>query len=272
MIQSHATDLYDNNTDQHIRRLRLAMGSWVAIEACAGVASLALVGVERAYAALLQVETLMHPTNAGSDIAAINSATAGQELHVHPWTYGCLSICQQLHEWSDGHFDPAIPTGGGSISDLRLKPPDLVTVLNRLHLDLGGIAKGFAVDRAVETLMAAQCSTGLVNAGGDLRAFGSAAQRVLLRTGTTHPHSLSLCNQSLAVSDPAAANHPLEYLECYTRRPMVLAATGPIAVIAPTAAIADALTKPLRFLHEEQRVQLLARCAAQAIAWTPAVE
>jgi FAD:protein FMN transferase len=272
MIQFQPIDITDNNAERRVRRLRLAMGSWVAIEACGATSALALTGVERAYAALQLVEKLMHPTRVGSDIARINSAAAGQKLQVHPWSYWCLSICQQLHGQSGGHFDPAIPPGRGSISDLRLTSPDQVTVLQRLYLDLGGIAKGFAVDRAVEALIAAQCITGLVNAGGDLRAFGSAAQQVLLRTSATHQHCVSICNQSLAVSDPAASDHPLEYLECYSRRPIALAATGPIAVIAPTAAIADALTKPLRFLNKEQCAQLLERCESNAVEWARAVE
>jgi thiamine biosynthesis lipoprotein ApbE len=41
-----------------------------------------------------------------------------------------------------------------------------------LIVDLGGIAKGFAVDRAVKALKCAGLASGVVNAGGDLRVFG----------------------------------------------------------------------------------------------------
>jgi thiamine biosynthesis lipoprotein len=40
------------------------------------------------------------------------------------------------------------------------------------RIDLGGIAKGYAVDMAVEVLKAYGVTTGMVNAGGDLRVFG----------------------------------------------------------------------------------------------------
>lgn len=51
----------------------------------------------------------------------------------------------------------------------------------RLLIDLGGIAKGFAVDCAVNCLRAHGASAGLVNAGGDLRAFGMITWRIHVR-------------------------------------------------------------------------------------------
>ncbi len=44
--------------------------------------------------------------------------------------------------------------------------------------DLGGIAKGFAVDRAVKILKCAGRHAGIVNAGGDLRVFGLESELV----------------------------------------------------------------------------------------------
>jgi len=42
-----------------------------------------------------------------------------------------------------------------------------------VHIDLGGIAKGYAVDRALMALRTAGCRGALVNAGGDLAVFGN---------------------------------------------------------------------------------------------------
>jgi thiamine biosynthesis lipoprotein len=69
-----------------------------------------------------------------------------------------------------------------------------------LALDLGGIAKGYAIDRAIEALRAAGCVSGLVNAGGDLRVYGR-SEAVLLRRadGTCAP--LTLTHAALAVTD-----------------------------------------------------------------------
>lgn len=53
-------------------------------------------------------------------------------------------------------------------------------------LDLGGIAKGFAVDRAVRTLREHGIDNALVNAGGDMRALGRRGERPW-RIGIRHP-------------------------------------------------------------------------------------
>src|SRR5262249_52482776 len=54
-----------------------------------------------------------------------------------------------------------------------------------LWIDLSGIAKGYAVDRAIDVLRAAGADQVSVNAGGDLRVSGGGAERVLLRTDQT---------------------------------------------------------------------------------------
>lgn len=47
-----------------------------------------------------------------------------------------------------------------------------VTLPRGVGLDLGGIAKGLAVDAAIERLRALEIEAALVNAGGDLAAYG----------------------------------------------------------------------------------------------------
>ena len=62
---------------------------------------------------------------------------------------------------------------GGGWREVRLDPAArLVTLPPRVGVDLGGIAKGLAVDAAVERLSAAGLGPVMVNAGGDLRVQG----------------------------------------------------------------------------------------------------
>ncbi len=58
------------------------------------------------------------------------------------------------------------------MSDLRLEENRLSTTNPAVQLDLGGYAKGYAVDRAIEALRAMGIENAIVNAGGDLRAIG----------------------------------------------------------------------------------------------------
>ena len=55
-------------------RLRLAMGTWVAIEAHHEQRPALLPAIEAAFAAVLEVDWLMHPHRTGSDLARINQA------------------------------------------------------------------------------------------------------------------------------------------------------------------------------------------------------
>src|SRR4051812_27096948 len=71
--------------------------------------------------------------------------------------------------------------GSGSWRDIILESAGRVRFRRPLLIDFGGIAKGFAVDRAVEILKRKRVMAAIVNAGGDLRVFGSASQLVHLR-------------------------------------------------------------------------------------------
>src|SRR5207237_9076434 len=78
-----------------------------------------------------------------------------------------------------------------------------VRLARAVRFDLGGIAKGFAVDRAVQILRRARLAFGLVNAGGDLRAFGNRRWPVHVRCPDAPGELLqlgSLSNGAVATS------------------------------------------------------------------------
>jgi thiamine biosynthesis lipoprotein len=134
-----------------------------------------------------------------SDVSRLNRHAWRTALRVHPWTYAVLAEAQRVARASEGLFDvsvarvlvargllPAprgvrVPDPRACYRDIRLLPGFRVRFHRPLLLDLGGIAKGFAVDRALQRLRSAGIDSALVNAGGDLRCFGPAAQRVHVR-------------------------------------------------------------------------------------------
>jgi thiamine biosynthesis lipoprotein len=83
---------------------------------------------------------------------------------------------------------------------MDLAPPHRVIAHLPLRLDLGGIAKGYAVDRALAALRAAGCRRGLVNAGGDLAVFGADGHCVVIRNHG-RDSIVELNNAALATSD-----------------------------------------------------------------------
>ncbi|HYN01331.1 MAG TPA: FAD:protein FMN transferase [Vicinamibacteria bacterium] len=99
-----------------------------------------------------------------SDISRVNHLAAGQAARVSPWTMECLQIAWHVHALTGGAFDAAI---GSGLERLDLDP-DGFTVRAReggAGLDLGGIGKGYAVDRMAEVLEEWEIPRALVHGG-----------------------------------------------------------------------------------------------------------
>jgi thiamine biosynthesis lipoprotein len=227
---------------------------------------------EAAFAAMAEADRLMSVHRADSDVGRLNRA-AGRPIEVHPWTFEVLELALELHRASEGVFDitatplaPEAPPGR-----LALLPGLAARLLGPgASLDLGGIAKGYAVDRALDALRAAGAPAGLVNAGGDIAVFGPEAVPVAVRDPRRPDRllwRLDLRDAALAASggrhDPAhgtdvaapAVLHPA------TRRPAPGIAGA--SVVAPSCALADSLTKVVMLAGIES-LMLLRRLGAAA--------
>src|SRR4051794_27429920 len=157
------------------RRARPALGTIVEMRA-AGV-PVSAHAFDRAFAAVERVHSLMSRQKRDSDVARINRALPGTLTTIDPWTFDVLRRAKELHAATDGLFDcAASPSRGGTLRDLEIVARRGVMLHRRLELTLDGIAKGYAVDRAVDALRAHGITTGAVNAGGDLRVFGEEPQ------------------------------------------------------------------------------------------------
>jgi thiamine biosynthesis lipoprotein len=88
---------------------------------------------------------------ANSDISRINALSAGQSTRVSSETMECLEISRRMHALTGGAFDISIGTG---LDRLDLDPGGFVVRARDegVRLDLGGIGKGYAVDRVGELL------------------------------------------------------------------------------------------------------------------------
>jgi FAD:protein FMN transferase len=99
-----------------------------------------------------------------SDISRVNHLAAGQGTRVSPWTMECLQIAWRVYGLTGGVFDVSI---GSGLERLELDP-DEFTVHAReggVRLDLGGIGKGYAVDRMAEVLEEWEIPRALVHGG-----------------------------------------------------------------------------------------------------------
>lgn len=106
---------------------------------------------QAAFAVVDRLEQEQSRFVANSDVARINELGSGQATRVSPSTMECLELAVAMHALTLGAFDVSIGTG---LERLELLPLEFVV---RAHgagarLDLGGIGKGYAVDRMAETL------------------------------------------------------------------------------------------------------------------------
>jgi thiamine biosynthesis lipoprotein len=229
-----------------------------------------LAAIEAAYAAISDIDIRMHPRRNGSEIARINSTPPGNPVEVQPDTWRLLQLARRLYDLTDGIFDPCLPTHPGRLGDIEIQTNTSVLICHApVEIDLGGIAKGHAIDCAIEKLQHLGCASGLVNAGGDLRVFGDRAETIFLRrtagdpmaqdhSGTPEIYSLTLQNIALAVSDLNATDRPTEHQGYYIRgRDRDLTFPRYAAVIAGPAAVADALTKCVLLCSNDMATRVL---------------
>ena len=240
----HAAEKHDFSAS--MQRIRPALGTFCSIQATGEHVDLER-EINHAFEAIHRVNNLMHPVY-GADLSRINRCVS-EIIRIDEWTWQVLQLAKQINEMSDGVFDPCLPSQSGCMSDVELFPGNQLICHASVLLDLGGIAKGFAIDRATDVLKAAGCSGGLVNAGGDARVFGKA--QVMHIPSVDRVMQLHLDNQALAVSTMGHPDRPGEHQGYYLRISEATSVHHHAAVIAEHAVVADALTKCVIWMNIE---------------------
>jgi thiamine biosynthesis lipoprotein len=164
-----------------IRRCQPLLGTFVEISAAASMDADVEAAVEAAFAAIATVHDLMSVHAATSDLCRLERDASDAAISVHSWTFEVLAAALDFYLCSDALFDiRTVPVPGHA--GFELSPCGQVRLLERgTRLDVGGIAKGFAVDRALDALRGFGMRAGLVNAGGDIAAFGPEPESVAVR-------------------------------------------------------------------------------------------
>ncbi len=158
--------------------------------------------IDAAFQAVAKVQRLMSAHEPTSDVGRIARQEAFQPLAVDPWIYDVLSLGEKISWLSGGVFDVTV---GGKLSqkgflspagfhsgdgyftrarytDIELLPDSRLVLRRPCRVDLGGIAKGYAVDRAMEAALEIDgVSDVVINAGGDLRIKTRKPQEIWLR-------------------------------------------------------------------------------------------
>lgn len=246
-----------------------------------------------AFAAISQVNNLLSSYLAQSEISRLNQA-GGQECHVSSQTVALLRRALEISQLTGGAFDvtagPLIRLWKRTIETRTLPGEQELAAARRLvgyrllvlglnsarlttagmNVDLGAIAKGHAVDRAIEALRAAGIQNALVDAGGDGYALGVRLDGTPWRVGIQHPRAptderlpqvLLLSNMAYATSGDYSQYVEIDgvryahIVDPRTGQPARAAAS--VTVVAPDCTTADALATALSVLGPTEGLRLV---------------
>ncbi len=246
--------------------------------------------VNEAFATIEDVEKRMSVYEIASEVAAINAAAGQHAVKVSDDTFAVIALAIRAAELTEGSFDPTIfplvelweqpVPRQDEISErlalvdyrqVRLDADEKSVELPRvgMALDLGGIAKGHAVDRAAAALLDGGILRALVDAGGDLYALGRRSDGTPWRIAVQHPRRpdqylaiLPLAEQAVVTSGDYQRYTDIEgvrYHHIYDPRTGWPADSGLISVtvVAQETVWADALSTALFVLGYESAMDLV---------------
>ena len=258
------------------------LGTYVSIAATGGDS--ANPAVQSAFELIANIHRSMSFQSPCSELSDLNRLAHQRPVTVSTGMYRVLRASLALAGASEGCFDPTVaghlvqsgllpaPSANGidesaDWRDVHLLSGLQVQYRRPLWLDLGGIAKGYALDRAVFVLKKNGVKAATVNAGGDIRSYGH-RQTVTVRNPIDLAESIALLE--LEGGAVATSGYHGESLE-YASSALLDAATGrhfdercSVTVSAPRAIWADALTK-IVLARRQASIPLLKKLGASAM-------
>jgi thiamine biosynthesis lipoprotein len=251
--------------------------------------------VDVARAELEKVDAVMDYHDANSLLSEVNRDAFGRAVKVSGDLFEVISAGVKYGRISGGEFDITI----GPMMDLwknaKHKPSDaeieaakakvgydkLVLDANNMtvrfsiegmKIDLGGIAKGYAIDRAIEAMKAAGAAGGLVDLGGNIRCFGVSPGGKGFSVGLQNPKAVADANEpdvlmvfkidDLSIStsgdyrrfvdvDGERVSHILDPATKHGAKRY-----SSVTVIAPRAIDADALSTTFSLMDADKAIKL----------------
>lgn len=193
-----------------LQEARDIMGTRVSVELWSEDPALGREAIVEAMEEMQRIDLMMNPWNPQSELSRVNREAASGPVISTPEIVQVVSKALYFSRLSDGAFDISFASVGQHYDyragvapteevleqdrpniDYRAIKLDVATAsiefaLPGLQIDLGGIAKGFAVDQAIAILQRRGIQAAVVSAGGDSRILGDLGDRP--RTiGIRHP-------------------------------------------------------------------------------------
>ena len=258
---------------------------------------------EAVFAEFRRIDALMSTYKPESELSRLNQRAAAEPVRISRELYDLLATSVEYSKLTRGAFDVTYASVG-YLYDYRkhIRPDDAAIAaalpgIDYRHLkllpdervrfdrpgvrvDLGGIAKGYAVDRGIEVLRALGIERAMVNAGGDTRIIGDRFGRPWI-SGIRHPDDEKKVVLRIPITDAAmstSGDYERFFDEGGVRYHHILdPRTGKsaskvrsVTVIGPTATRTDALTKSIFIMGAEEGIEFINGIEdVDAVAVTP---
>lgn len=191
---------------------RTLLGTKVNVSIIAPNISKASQVFEDVFKEISRIESLMSPVKEGSDVKKINDTATYNPVPVSEETYNLIKKAYELSEKTNGAFDITF-AAVGKLYDFKKEPfvlPENKLLWRAISLvdyryvqfnefdysvflgkkgvtiGLGGIAKGYAINKAIEVIKKNKITSAIVEAGGDIQVIGSRFGKSW-KAGLTHP-------------------------------------------------------------------------------------
>lgn len=189
---------------------RELMGTRVSIELWSENAEAGRNAIEAVMAEMQRLDMMMNPWNPASELSRVNREASSSPVVTTPEIMSVLERAQHYSRLSAGAFDISFASVGQYYDYRTGEAPDkeqltrergnidfraivldadagsVAITRHGLQIDLGGIAKGYAVDRGIDILQRQGIVAAVITAGGDSRILGDLGDRP--RTiGIRHP-------------------------------------------------------------------------------------
>lgn len=285
-----------------LQKTELIMGTQVTVTVVAEHEAAGNGAIDAAMAEIRRLDEMMSLYKETSELTRVNLAAGKRPVVVSPEMIEVVEAAMRISDLTGGAFDVTI---GPLVVlwQLRLKenrtPTDaeIATVSQRVGyknirldkktstlflkypgmiMDFGGVAKGFAADKAAAVLKKRGIENGIVALAGDIRVLGRRPDNTPWRIGVQHPRERDKTLTVLALSNKFVSTsgnyerfqiiHKKRYhhiLDPRTGRPSE--GMTSVTVVGDNGALVDPLTTAIFILGKEKGLELVTKLGCEAI-------
>jgi len=219
--------------------------------------------INKAFKEMYRVEDLFNKFDEKSEISRINLLAGQQRVVIDSEVFKFIQRCVYYSRITDGVFDITVaPMKKGRYKDIVLDKEDssIYFLAEGIEIDLGGVAKGYAVDMAKEILTKAGIKNALINIGGNMFAMGSPSHRDNWRIGIRDPENNNEIVYRLDLKDKAVATSGDYERPSHIIDPAngdSVASHSSVTIVSDSAEKADALSTAFFVMGPERTAEFI---------------